>query len=202
MSTLDHAVDRQYKLYGVIARAVENLQKLGPTKTNRSSVQSRLEALKSNWNKFQLHHESLFKLRTPETKKNPYFTDNLYATCEETFLDAHATMLHMLSTFEQSANQTSASAETTLNMSAGSHSRHLPRIDLPKFSGDYSKWSHFRDLFASMINSNTDLSAIEKLHYLKMSLSGEPATFLKNIEFSSEGFTRAWNTLVARYENK
>ncbi|XP_029165881.1 uncharacterized protein LOC114936752, partial [Nylanderia fulva] len=65
-------------------------------------------------------------------------------------------------------------SQNPINSSSASHSRRLPRIDLPKFNGEYSQWNHFRDLFASMINANTDLSAVEKLHYLKMSLSDEP----------------------------
>ncbi|XP_029167433.1 uncharacterized protein LOC114937930 [Nylanderia fulva] len=35
-----------------------------------------------------------------------------------------------------------------------------------------------------------------------MSLSDEPATLLKGVEISSKGFNRAWDTLVARYDNK
>ena len=52
-----------------------------------------------------------------------------------------------------------------------------------------------------MVNANSDLSAVEKLHYLKMSLSDEPTTLLKSIELSSEGFNRAWDTLIACYDN-
>ncbi|XP_067216965.1 uncharacterized protein [Linepithema humile] len=197
--TLEALLDRQYELFGLIARACENLQKLGPSKTTRGAVQSRLAILKSNWEKFQAQHENLYKLKSPELKKLDYIVDHIYEQCEEKFAEAQGTMLTILDSFEPPAQQNTA--ETSMNSSSASHSRRLPRIDLPKFNGDYSQWNHFRDLFASMINANTDLSAVEKLHYLKMSLSDEPATLLKSVEISSEGFNRAWDTLVARYDN-
>lgn len=135
-----------------------------------------------------------------EFEKLPYFKDDLFAVCEEEFFDAQTTMLTMLDEVEQSSNQNTSSAEISLNASSGSRSR--PRIDIPKFSGTYSEWSNFRDLFTSIIIENADLSAIEQLHYLKMSLSGEPSQHLKNIAMFGDNFTRTWDQLVARYKNK
>lgn len=73
---------------------------------------------------------------------------------------------------------------------------------MPKFSGEYSQWSHFRDLFTSIIKDNSDILAVEKLHYLKMSLIGEPAQHLKNVTISGDNFQLAWDLLVERYEHK
>ncbi|XP_029167976.1 uncharacterized protein LOC114938272 [Nylanderia fulva] len=198
--TLEALLDRQHELFGLIARACENLQKLGPSKTTRGAVQSRLTILKANWEKFQAQHENLYKLKSSELKKLDYIVDKIYEQCEEKFAEAQGTMLTILDSF--APPQQNTSAEISMNSSSASHSRRLPRIDLPKFNGEYSQWNHFRDLFASMINANTDLSAVEKLHYLKMSLSDEPATLLKGVEISSEGFNRAWDTLIDRYDNK
>lgn len=181
---------------------MDNLKKLGPSKTSRGNVQSRMEALKANWEKFQNNHESLFKSCSGEQRKLPYFKEDLYSVCEEEFIEAHGALLNTLDSLNPAANQTTPSTEISLNSSATTRSRRLPRIDLPTFSGDYSQWSHFRDLFVSMIVENSDISAIEKLHYLKMSLSGEPSQHLKNITISGENFARAWDTLVSRYENK
>ncbi|XP_029177135.1 uncharacterized protein LOC114945195 [Nylanderia fulva] len=49
---------------------------------------------------------------------------------------------------------------------------------------------------------NNDISAVEKLHYLKMSLTGEPSQLLKNVTISSENLNRSWKMLIARYKNK
>lgn len=202
MASVDVTIERQQQLFGVISRAMDNLKKLGSAKINRGSVQSRIEALKSNWDKFQDNHESLFQSITSEHRKLSYFKDELYAKCEEAFLEAHGDMLNTMESLEHNSNPNSSTAEISLNSSAALRSWRLPRIEVPKFSGDYAQWSQFRDLFVSMIMENTDISTVEKFHYLKMSVSGEPAQHLKNISITSDNFSRAWNSLVARYENK
>lgn len=203
MATIDSTLERQQQLFGLIARATENLRKLGPAKTTRGNVQSRMEVLKSNWEKFQTNNEALLRSCSAEQKKLPYFKGDVYTKCEEKFLQAHGNMLDLLDDLNhQYENQDTSLPESSINASSASHSRRLPRIEIPKFSGDYSQWSPFCDLFTSMIIENTELSAVEKLHYLKLSVSGEPAQHLKNIAISNENFTRAWDALVDRYENK
>lgn len=108
----------------------------------------------------------------------------------------------MLNMLDELKLQNTVSAETSLNLSLASRAQRLPRIDVPKVAGNYSQWSHFRNLFTSIIIENSDLSAVEKLHYLKMNLTGEPAQHLKSIAISGKNFARALDSLVARYENK
>ncbi|XP_046435968.1 uncharacterized protein LOC124187824 [Neodiprion fabricii] len=53
-----------------------------------------------------------------------------------------------------------------------------------------------------MVRENSQLSEVEKLHYLKTSVTDEPLQLIKNISLTAENFPRAWETLVSRYENK
>ena len=46
------------------------------------------------------------------------------------------------------------------------------------------------------------MSDVEKMHYLKTSLSCDALRYITNIPISSESFSVAWDTLVSRYENK
>jgi hypothetical protein len=78
----------------------------------------------------------------------------------------------------------------------------LPKITLPRFSGNYQEWRPYHDLFTSLIRNNAELSDVEKMHYLKTSLSGDALRYVTNIPISSESFSIAWDTLVSRYENK
>lgn len=57
MAAIDNVIRRQQHLFGLISRSVENLKKLGSSKMTRNNVQSRLDSLKSNWDKFQTNHE-------------------------------------------------------------------------------------------------------------------------------------------------
>ncbi|XP_071052130.1 uncharacterized protein [Onthophagus taurus] len=53
-----------------------------------------------------------------------------------------------------------------------------------------------------MVNDNEDLTDVERLQYLKMSLTGEPAQLLKNISVTGDNFSRSWQILIDRYENR
>ncbi|XP_051158483.1 uncharacterized protein LOC127279886 [Leptopilina boulardi] len=80
--------------------------------------------------------------------------------------------------------------------------KKLPRISLPQFSGDYSSWQSFKDLFSSTIKDDNDIPAVEKMHYLRSSLTGEAGKLISNIPIAADSFKSVWDTLVARYENK
>lgn len=53
-----------------------------------------------------------------------------------------------------------------------------------------------------MIVGNADITAVERLHYLKGHVTGEASRLLAHIPITADNFDRAWNALIARYENK
>ncbi|KAJ8720021.1 hypothetical protein PYW07_012064 [Mythimna separata] len=100
----------------------------------------------------------------------------------------------MLSTLSNSTDPQRPSYETLSSRRA-----NLPRIELPNFNGSYDDWPMFRDMFTSLVHSNTSLCNVEKLHYLNLSLVGEPKELLKHVNGNYE---QAWTSLAQRYENK
>ena len=52
-------------------------------------------------------------------------------------------------------------------------STKLPEIKIPFFSGQYEEWTTFQDIFKRVIDSNKNLSQIEKMQYLKTYVKGE-----------------------------
>lgn len=77
----------------------------------------------------------------------------------------------------------------------------MPNIDILKFDGNYERWIPFRDLFESLIASNATLSSVEKLHYLRSTLSGETAKVITALEVTNDNYEIAWR-LKQRCENK
>lgn len=77
----------------------------------------------------------------------------------------------------------------------------LPEIKLPKFNGNYLTWLEFKETFDSLINSNDSMPDINKFHYLRSSLEGEPRDVIKSIEFTSTNYKNAWQLLNDRYNN-
>ena len=59
----------------------------------------------------------------------------------------------------------------------------LPKLSLPRFTGKYSEWTPFKDLFSSMIANKSSLTKIEKFQYLKSCFEGEVAQLLRNVKF-------------------
>ncbi|XP_058827074.1 uncharacterized protein LOC131687050 [Topomyia yanbarensis] len=77
----------------------------------------------------------------------------------------------------------------------------LPELNLPKFSGKLEDWCVFRDSFESAVGSRSDISAVEKMHYLKGLVQGEAARILDPIKISEQGYKDAWRTLRLRFED-
>ncbi|KYN21888.1 hypothetical protein ALC57_05730 [Trachymyrmex cornetzi] len=101
----------------------------------------------------------------------------------------------------------SSSPAVTTSLSSSSlptffqHAR-LPRLDLPKFNGSPSDWLPFKDLFRSLVIDNPTLSPVEKLQYLKTSLTGTAGHMLSNTALTADNFSKAWESLISFYENK
>nr|CAI5842935.1 unnamed protein product [Callosobruchus analis] len=67
----------------------------------------------------------------------------------------------------------------------------LPTINLPTFDGNLQNWLEFRDIYESLIHKNESISNIQKFHYMRASLSHEPAQLIKGIEFSANNYELA-----------
>lgn len=76
----------------------------------------------------------------------------------------------------------------------------LPQIQLPTFHGAPEKFIEFYNSFDSLINGNSTLSGVQKLHYLRSALKGQAADVISSLELSEENFTVAWELLVQRYK--
>ncbi|XP_025830350.1 uncharacterized protein LOC112904469 [Agrilus planipennis] len=100
--------------------------------------------------------------------------------------------------------------ETNSNLSSSSlgslqsqyNNIKVPEISIPVFSGKFSDWSSFYDLFNALIVENTQFSDIQRFIYLKSSLKGEPLKLVENLPLTNDNFKIALNILKTRYENK
>ncbi len=70
------------------------------------------------------------------------------------------------------------------------------------FYGDITKWREFWDSFKSAIHSNTRLSEIDKLNYLRAKLSGEALGVIRGMELSSQNYEVAIGLLKERYSDE
>lgn len=99
----------------------------------------------------------------------------------------------------------------SISMRSGSDSNYchhndinvkLTIIQIPKFNGSFKGWLEFRDMFTSLIHSQTRLQPVHKFRYLLSYLEGDAARLLGNLEVSDANYEVAWKLLCDRYNNK
>nr|XP_012232430.1 PREDICTED: uncharacterized protein LOC105678032 [Linepithema humile] len=196
----------------LISTAFDNFAKNNSTSNTNIRSTIRLEALKSEWQRFSIINEAvsiaigqLKKDERLKIKKHTYFTTNLYARTYENYL-LNLEKIQFIhesdyGTVTESMSTPSLNTITSSNSAAYLHQARLPRTDLPKFNGTPSDWLSFKDLFSSLVLRHPSLTAVEKLQYLKTSLIGNAAQLLKNTTLTADNFERAWSELESYYDN-
>ncbi|KAG8236934.1 hypothetical protein J437_LFUL014979 [Ladona fulva] len=61
----------------------------------------------------------------------------------------------------------------------------LPKIKIPQFSGTFTDWEAFQNLFKSIVHDLEDISPTEKFSYLKTALSGDALALLSSVPFGA-----------------
>lgn len=77
----------------------------------------------------------------------------------------------------------------------------MPHIELPTFSGNYTNWPTFSDLYCEAIHKNPTLSKSQKMQHLKGKLKGEAEKLVQHLTISSENYDTCWEILNRRYNN-
>lgn len=104
--------------------------------------------------------------------------------------------------FELSLIVERSMASNVVPMQATTTHTKLPEMRLPVFNGKMEDWLPFRDAFVSLIDSNKNLSDVDKLRYLKGSLQKDALNAVGDIEITDANYSVAWEILKARFDNK
>ncbi|XP_036335372.1 uncharacterized protein LOC118745803 [Rhagoletis pomonella] len=124
---------------------------------------------------------------------------------EQARVQAEAWYVEALCNFKQVLSQTSlpiASTPTAVTQAIETSTTEvrLPRIELPKFSGDSTGWILFHDSFKALVHDNTTLSGYQKLHYLRSCLQGEALQVVSNRTISEANYHVAWDLICSKYK--
>ncbi|KMQ83679.1 hypothetical protein RF55_19361, partial [Lasius niger] len=158
-------------------------------------MKARLTLLETYWQKFEDGHYQLYEYDTTNVKEvQDYLKDDVYTKTENNYI---ATKTRILAALKDEGKSDPANATSSFLKQI-----QLPKINLPNFSGDQLTWESFRDLFQSLVGDVPGLAPVQKLQYLKASLTGEAAAVVANIGLTDKGYETAWSELVARYDNK
>lgn len=77
----------------------------------------------------------------------------------------------------------------------------LPKIELPKFDGNYLHWRQFYDLFKQLIHEQP-IPPAQKLYFLRANVTGEAHSLIQHFQPTDNNYEVAWKTLVERFDNR
>ena len=190
---MDEFLKKQERTSRDIQRAYENLRRIGQANITREVIEADISVLDIKWDAFVKMHEQIEDCATDKNAKGSYFTSEFFARTEDSYDLNKGKFLDMIRQFHH---------EDVAVPRVSAVAQQLLKLTLPTFSGSYTEWLTFRDLFTSMVINNASISPIEKMHYLKMSLFIEPAGLVASISLTAETMVAVWTTLTYRYENK
>ena len=78
----------------------------------------------------------------------------------------------------------------------------LPKLEIVKFRGDYTKWQSFIDRFKAAIHSSETLSNIDKINYLQCYVTGDALNTIEGLSLMNDNYIKALELLEDRYGNK
>ncbi|XP_011883907.1 PREDICTED: uncharacterized protein LOC105571049 [Vollenhovia emeryi] len=192
---MEATLTRHSATKGYIDRFWDNLVKVGKDKITQAYLKTRLALLESYWQRYQEIHYDIIGSEGAEVEA--YKDSDDYTTTEDSYVLFKARIFSAM-------KEESPRPKQEISAPAVSFAKqiHLPKISLPTFSGDLLAWESFRDLFQSLVGGVPDLAPVQKLQYLKSSLSGEAAAAVLNVEMTDRGFDLAWTELKERYDNR
>lgn len=200
---MEKQITMQEDVYKRIIKAQSNFKKSPRDRVTIAYLETRLESLEQLWQQFLKGHQTIIKTLDAETMEgSPYITEDQYDTAMELYIDYKCALKEGL----LKLNESKKAEITTKSASCSQAPKHthvkLPKIVIPTFSGLYTEWMTFRDLFQSLIHNNDDIDDVQKLHYLKGHLKGEAEQLLRHTAVTQENYEQCWNLLRNRYNNK
>lgn len=167
----------------------------------RVKLRERIERLRKQFDNFNEIQDELGLIEDflqTQTERDAVTAqyDEVIATAITILREAEHTPTQLTTTAMRSINDSPA-----LSSSSAAIGVHLPKIDLPKFDGRLEKWVAFKDSFSTMIHSHPGLTDIQKLHYLRLSLSGKAESAMESFTISEDNYRAAWDQLNETYDN-
>ncbi|XP_070169361.1 uncharacterized protein [Polyergus mexicanus] len=177
-------------------RVFPNFKKMGKANVTQYKAKSRLDALETLW--CQRLNVQLQQIATADEQRTvQYFTEEEFFTAEDVYHEAADYLADVIGKFSR-CDPTAASSVSDISSRelSGAVSLQLPRIPLPKFSGNFTEWENFRGIFESLVASKESLSNTQKLHYLKASVTGEAAVLINHVKIVDANYDGAWKLLI------
>lgn len=195
---MDKEISLQVDAYEKICKSRVNFKKSPKERISEAYCQTRLESLEMIWAEFLVTHKHLVKSYGSALRDDDYVKKDVYEQVEEAYIMYKTDLKSALNAYAKVKQQRSDASQPSSQGTAKAESFKLPKIVIPTLTGKYTEWITFRDLFTSLIHNNSKLENVQKMHYLKSSLSGEAEQLLRQIPISEANYERCWIQLKNR----
>ena len=88
---------------------------------------------------------------------------------------------------------------TTATPPAKPNSVRLPKLHFRHFNGDLTKWTGFWESFEAAVDSNPDLSSVEKFNYLSSLLENTAREAIAGLSLTEVNYAEAVSTFKRRF---
>lgn len=160
------------------------------------AVKIRLEKLEQKWQEFEDVQSDIEGMEDNEDNMPEH--QKLRAEFEEKYFEVRAGLAKKVPQKHATPNTSTAHTNQAPNVQA---SVRLPQINLPEFDGNFQNWLPFHDTYVALIDSSTELTDIQKFHYLRASLKGDALKLIDSFSMSEANYRVAWDGLVDRFSN-
>lgn len=184
----------QYVTQTNIDKMYKNFKKSPKDRLSKLSyINTRLETLEERWKCFLGNHTKIAQELSDDD--DDYFKEEVFEKTEEVYIDYKSELKEIIENLTEDVVKHCKTHTENSNVK-------LPKITIPTFSGNYTEWTTFRDLYISLVHKNTSLDNVQKMHYLKGHLSGEAEQLLRHVSITADNYTESWSLLNSRYNNK
>jgi len=144
----------------------------------------RLEKIRSTWDSFDQVQSNLELLNINEGEHGVESNDER-AQFEEAFFELTACAQRLLASLRiPAANDNLETVQNQPVVQSVKTNIKLPTINLPTLDGKYEAWLTFYDNFTSIVHDNVNLTPVQKLQYLRSSLTDEAAQMISKKSLS------------------
>ncbi|XP_075158099.1 uncharacterized protein LOC142231374 [Haematobia irritans] len=206
MGDLEVMIQRQRDALVFLRKYADRFDSKQDSLRTSGYVTSLAQRVDDIFNIFESQHQEILRVVQEESLDEghvPYLDEDFYFEFSELYFTFKGKLLDALphNSTQSPFASTFAVPHSRVDTTIGVDTR-LPKISLPKFTGEYMEWISFRDIYFSLVHNNDSLTKIQKFYYLKGTLSGEAANLIKNISATDANYDSAWNILESRYHNK
>lgn len=204
MTKIEDLIAAQTEAQEQIAYRLASFVKLAKPRRTIAAIDLRLDDVTKLWEECRTRQQEIVKLADESFRRtHKYFLDQVFRTITDSMDETRDALMEHRSGLLPTPKDSASDSKTppTAQGTKGSTTT-LPAIPLPKFSGEITAWPGFRENFETLVGTRTDLTDMQRLHYLRASLHGEAARLISNTPSSGEYYKSAWTSLSRRYERK